>query len=205
MISPSFHFRLVRTISVHFHVVYAVYSTSKGYQNEIISSTQSRFKKINIDKNNLQVTCTKNWEIPVYDMYMLPGWWFECRFRSTGRFAYTALTDQTLKTNTYGPWLLFITVVVVVVIVGVYVFFLIFFYSFVRNQVITTDSRIEGQLHGKKQVITTDRRFHGLLRQKPGGHQTVDLRISYVRNQLITANSRFHGQLQQKTGDHHRQ
>ena len=40
-------------------------------------------------------------------------------FHASGRFIHT-LTDQTLNTNIYGPWLLFITVVVVVVIVVVY-------------------------------------------------------------------------------------
>ena len=30
---------------------------------------------------------------------LLPGWWFECRFRATGRFVHTALTDPTLNTN----------------------------------------------------------------------------------------------------------
>ena len=54
---------------------------------------------------------------------VLPGWWFECRFRATGRFVHTALTDQTLNTN-IKLWsvaaLLFITVAVVVVIVVVH-------------------------------------------------------------------------------------
>ena len=55
---------------------------------------------------------------------MLPGWWCKFIFSATGRFVHTTLTDQTLNTNIYGPWLLifliFITVVVVVFIVVVY-------------------------------------------------------------------------------------
>ena len=55
-------------------------------------------------------------------------------FLATGRFVHTALTDQTLNTNIYGPpWLLFITVVVVVaIVVDVYVFFyfLVYFYFY---------------------------------------------------------------------------
>ena len=52
-------------------------------------------------------------------------------FHASGRFVHT-LTDQTLNTNIYGPWLLFITVVVVVVIVVVYsVLFLCGFWRFV--------------------------------------------------------------------------
>ena len=52
-------------------------------------------------------------------------------FLATGRFVHTVLTDQTLNTNIYGPWLLFITVVVVVaIVVDVYVFFYFLFYFY---------------------------------------------------------------------------
>ena len=53
-------------------------------------------------------------------------------FLATGRFVHTALTDQTLNTNIYGPWLLFITVIVIVVIVvDVYVFFFFSFFLYI--------------------------------------------------------------------------
>ena len=40
---------------------------------------------------------------------------------------------------------------------------------YVRNQVIITDSKLEGQLR-QKPVITTDGLFQVQLHQKPGGH-----------------------------------
>ena len=43
----------------------------------------------------------------IWHILMLPGWWCEFSFRATGKFVHT-LTDQTLNTNIYGPWL-FIT------------------------------------------------------------------------------------------------
>ena len=61
---------------------------------------------------------------PSPDEAMCRGGGWDLDFLATGRFVHTALTDQTLNTNIYDPWLLFITVVVVVVIVvDVYVFF----------------------------------------------------------------------------------
>ena len=56
---------------------------------------------------------------------MLPGWWFEGRFRATGRFVHTTLTDPILNTNIklWSVALLFITVaVVVVIVVDVYIY-----------------------------------------------------------------------------------
>ena len=70
-------------------------------------------------------------------LYVLLGWWFECRFRATGRFVHTALTDPTLNTNIklWSVALLFITVAVVVVIVIVhsvllFMWFMFFFFFF---------------------------------------------------------------------------
>ena len=42
--------------------------------------------------------------------------------------------------------------------------------SYVRNQIITTDSRFVRVSYARNQVITTDSRSEGELRQKPGDH-----------------------------------
>ena len=87
----------------------------------------------------------------------LPGWWFEFSFRATGRFVYT-LTDQTLNTNIYGPWLFIITVVVVIVVV--YSVLLFMWFTFILPCT-KTKQKISEQLASQQYKITAilDRRL----------------------------------------------
>ena len=74
--------------------------------------------------------------------------------------------------------------------------------SYVRNRVITSDSRFEGQLRQKlcdhhKQLI-----WGSVTSETRWSPQTVDLRVSYFRNQAITTDSIFQVQLHHKPGGH---